>query len=174
MNFFSGKSLLIAASLAAGLLQTGSAATGATPSLYDPGHATYLSPEDAARFGPQANRFKYDSRMIRAAKIAEDRARSSSANHCWRYVKQALLQAHVVSSYPGTAYAKQAGPELVRYGFKKISVKNPFKAPVGAVLVYGGRGAGHVEIRTASGFVSDFESAKPSKRPLIGVYVKPS
>ena len=46
--------------------------------------------------------------------------------------------------------------------------------PVGSVLVYGGRGAGHVEIRTDDGFVSDFKSNKPSKRPLIGVYIKPS
>jgi hypothetical protein len=46
-------------------------------------------------------------------------------------------------------------------------------APVGSVLVYGGRGAGHVEFRTKQGFVSDFSTPNPSKRPLIGVYVKP-
>ena len=45
--------------------------------------------------------------------------------------------------------------------------------PVGSVLVYGGRGAGHVEIRTEGGFVSDFVSRTPSERPLVGVYVKP-
>ena len=45
---------------------------------------------------------------------------------------------------------------------------------VGAVLVYGGKDAGHVEIRTPTGFVSDFASDKPYlKRPLIGVFVKP-
>ena len=32
--------------------------------------------------------------------------------------------------------------------------------------------AGHVEIRTKNGFVSDFRSKTPSKRPLIGVYAK--
>ena len=31
--------------------------------------------------------------------------------------------------------------------------------PLGSVLVYGGKGAGHVELRTAKGFVSDFASA---------------
>ena len=71
-------------------------------------------------------------------------------------------------------YAKQAGQELVNnYGFKKLPVRDPFKAPVGAVLVYGAsRAAGHVEIRTKEGFVSDFKSQVPSPRPLLGVYTK--
>jgi hypothetical protein len=47
------------------------------------------------------------------------------------------------------------------------------KAPLGSVIVYGGKGAGHVEFRTKTGFVSDFSTPRPSKRPLIGVYVKP-
>jgi len=46
-------------------------------------------------------------------------------------------------------------------------------APVGSVLVYGAnRAAGHVEIRTKDGFVSDFNSKTPSHRPLLGVYAK--
>ena len=32
---------------------------------------------------------------------------------------------------------------------------------------------GHIEFRTKTGFVSDFTNVNPSKRPLIGVYVKP-
>ena len=73
-----------------------------------------------------------------------------------------------------TALAKQAGDELVRdYGFKKLPIRDPFAAPIGSVLVYSARGAaGHVEIRTKTGFVSDFRSKTPSKRPLIGVYAK--
>ena len=31
-----------------------------------------------------------------------------------------------------------------------------------------------VEIRTKDGFVSDFESPTPSKRPLLGIFVKPT
>lgn len=117
---------------------------------------------------------EYDPRMIEAADIAMDRARSRSIRRCWRYVKRALLAAEVVDRYPGTVYAKSAGNELrSNFGFKRIPVDCPFEAPVGSVLVYGGRGAGHVEIRTREGFVSDFASAKPSPRPLIGVYVKP-
>lgn len=116
----------------------------------------------------------YDERLIEAARIAERRARARSIRRCWRFVKQALLKAEVVESYPRTVYARQAGTELTRdFGFHKIDVTDPHQAPVGAVLVYGGRGAGHVEIRTETGFVSDHASNNPSRRPLTGVYVKP-
>ena len=112
--------------------------------------------------------------MLNAARIAADRAHAHSQSSCWRYVKQALLAAKTIDSYPKTAYAKQAGRELTAsYGFKKLRISDPFKAPLGSILVYGGRGAGHVEIRTEYGFVSDFSTPRPSRRPLIGVYVKP-
>lgn len=113
-------------------------------------------------------------KLMRAATIAEERARAHSRSACWRYVKEALLASGAVDSYPKTAYAKEAGKELVgSYGFQKLSVRDPFKAPVGSVLVYGAsRAAGHVEFRTKSGFVSDFRSKVPSRRPLIGVYAK--
>ena len=137
--------------------------------------ARQLTKEDAVkRFDPKAGNIRYDSRMLRAAKIAEERARKHSQRRCWRYVKNALLAAEVVDTYPKTAYAKQAGEELSRnHGFRRLPIVDPMKAPIGSVLVYGGKGPGHVEIRTMAGFVSDFESPKPSKRPLIGVYVKP-
>jgi hypothetical protein len=145
-----------------------------TSSLYDPKTAQKPTAEKASLFGPKSSNYRYDSRMMRAAEIAAARARKHSTSRCWRYVKTAMLAANVIDSYPSTAYAKQAGAELYqRYGFKKIDVRDPYKAPVGAVLVYGGNGAGHVEIRTKSGFVSDFASATPSPRPLIGVYIKP-
>jgi hypothetical protein len=115
-----------------------------------------------------------DPRLARAATIAEERARAHSHMRCWRYVKQALLAAGAVDSYPKTELARQAGRELVEhYGFTKLAVHDPYQAPVGSVLVYGSRrGAGHVEIRTRRGFVSDFRASEPSKRPLIGVYAK--
>ena len=109
-----------------------------------------------------------------AARIAADRAHAHSQSSCWRYVKQALLAAKTIDSYPKTAYAKQAGAELTTsYGFKKLNISDPYAAPLGAVIVYGGRGAGHVEIRTPAGFVSDFQTPRASSRPLIGVFVKP-
>jgi hypothetical protein len=117
---------------------------------------------------------RLDKRMVRAASIAQERARAHSKSRCWHYVKDALLASGAVHSRPTTVYAKQAGDELVRsYGFKRLPIRDPYQAPVGAVLVYGARrAAGHVEIRTKSGFVSDFRSRTPSKRRLIGVYAK--
>lgn len=111
--------------------------------------------------------------LRRAASIAQERAHAHSKSRCWRYVKEALMAAGVIDSRPKTIYAKQAASELVHdFGFKKLSVRDPFRAPVGAVLVYGAKGPGHVEIRTKDGFVSDFRSKTPSPRPLIGVYAK--
>lgn len=144
-------------------------------SLYDRRTAAAPSTGLFGLFGPKADGVRYDSRMIQAAQIAEARARQHSVRSCWRYVKEALLAANVVDTYPQTALAKQAGDELInRHGFRRLSISDPFKAPIGSVLVYGGPGAGHVEIRTADGFVSDFESSTPSKRPLLGIFVKPS
>lgn len=80
----------------------------------------------------------------------------------------------IIDSRPKTVLAKQAAQELVsNYGFKRLSVSDPYQAPVGSVLVYDAlRAAGHIEIRTMNGFVSDFRSKTPSPRPLIGVFVK--
>ena len=84
---------------------------------------------------------------MRAATIAEERAHAHSRRQCWHAVKEALLASGVISSRPTTAYAKQAGQELVsNYGFRKLAVNDPYQAPVGSVLVYNAsRAAGHVE-----------------------------
>jgi hypothetical protein len=123
---------------------------------------------------PFGNDSKIDPKLRRAATIAEERARAHSLSKCWHYVKEALVAAGVVKSRPQTTLAKQAGQELVNnYGFKKLPVTDPYQAPVGAVLVYDAkRTAGHVEIRTENGFVSDFRSKTPSRRPLLGVFAK--
>lgn len=117
---------------------------------------------------------RVNPRLMRAATIAQERAHAHSKSRCWHYVKDALLASGVIDARPKTALAKQAGDELVRdYGFKKLPIRDPFAAPLGSVLVYTARGAaGHVEIRTKNGFVSDFTSKTPSKRPLLGVYAK--
>jgi len=117
---------------------------------------------------------KIDPKLCRAATIAEERAHAHSHSLCWHFVKEALFAAGVLRSRPTTMLAKQAGQELVsNYGFKKLPVSDPYAAPMGAVLVYGAsKAAGHVEIRTKDGFVSDFKSKVPSPRPLLGVYAK--
>jgi hypothetical protein len=115
-----------------------------------------------------------DGRLMQAATIAQERAHAHSRSRCWHYVKDALLASGVIDSRPKTELARDAATELVsNYGFKRLSVTDPFSAPVGSVLVYGtARSVGHVELRTREGFVSDFRSKTPSRRPLLGVYAK--
>jgi hypothetical protein len=115
-----------------------------------------------------------DGRLMQAATIAQERAHAHSRSRCWHYVKDALLASGVIDSRPKTELARDAATELVStYGFKRLPVSDPFSAPVGSVLVYGtARSVGHVELRTRDGFVSDFRSKTPSRRPLLGVYAK--
>ena len=115
-----------------------------------------------------------DGRLTQAATIAQERAHAHSRSRCWHYVKDALLASGVIDSRPKTELARDAASELVsNYGFKRLPVSDPFSAPVGSVLVYGtARSVGHVELRTRDGFVSDFRSKTPSRRPLLGVYAK--
>ena len=118
---------------------------------------------------------KIDPKLRHAATIAQERARASTRRRCWRYVKEALLASGAIDSYPKTVYAKEAGDELVRnYGFKKLPIRDPYAAPVGSVLVYykGRNRAGHVELRTKDGFVSDFRSKTPDRHALLGVFAK--
>ena len=115
-----------------------------------------------------------DRKLMQAATIAQERAHAHSRSRCWHYVKDALLASGVIDSRPKSELAKNAAQDLVsNYGFKKLLVSDPFAAPIGSVLVYGAnRAAGHVEIRTRDGFVSDFRSKTPSPRPLLGIYAK--
>jgi hypothetical protein len=116
-----------------------------------------------------------DPKLSRAATIADERAHAHSKSRCWHYVKEALLASGAVTSYPKSSQAKQAGDELVRdYGFKKLPIRDPYAAPIGSVLVYfkGRNRPGHVEIRTKTGFVSDFRSKDACRYALVGVYAK--
>ena len=76
-----------------------------------------------------------------------------------------------MKSRPQTT-GEASSQELVNnYGFKNSGI-DPY-GRLGAVLVYDAkRAAGHVEIRTQDGFVSDFRSKTPSRRPLLGVFAK--
>ena len=116
---------------------------------------------------------RLDPKLARAATLAQERSSADSKAHCWHYVKIALVAAGVINSYPKTAYAAEAGDELMHsYGFKRLSIHDPYAAPIGAVLVYGNRTHGHVEIRTKDGFVSDYHSKYHCSYPLLAVYGK--
>jgi hypothetical protein len=116
---------------------------------------------------------RLDPKLSRAATFAQERSHAESQAHCWHYVKHALVAAGVINSYPKTASAAEAGDELMHsYGFKRLPIRDPYAAPIGAVLVYGNRTHGHVEIRTKDGFVSDYHSKNRCFYPLIAVYGK--
>jgi hypothetical protein len=132
------------------------------------GFSSSLVPAPKAVMSPEI-----DPVMVKAGNIAESRALAHPSYFCWRFVKQALLKAGGVASYPQTACAKDAGRDLVEnHGFVRLAVHSAAQAPVGAVLVYGGGGAGHVELRTTHGFVSDYHSSRPSTLPFIGAFTK--
>ncbi len=118
---------------------------------------------------------RIDPRLRHAASIAQERANARTKARCWRYVKEALLASGAVNSYPKTAYARDAGDELVQsYGFKRLPIRDPYAAPLGAVIVYRNArgGAGHVELRSQNGFVSDYRSKNKCRYPLLAVYGK--
>jgi hypothetical protein len=116
---------------------------------------------------------RLDPRLRKAASIAQERANARSKSRCWQYVKTALVESGAIDSYPKSNYATQAGDELVRnYGFKKLPIHDQYAAPVGAVLVFGHGAAGHVVIRTKTGFVSDYWTSNRCKYPLVAVYAK--
>lgn len=168
-------SLFLSCFLALSNLQAAGLSKSETRFVYVDVNGKVQSSEVISHFtGKIKNLPNLDPKLTRAATIAEERANAHSKSRCWRYVKQALLASGAIDSYPKTALARQAGDELVNsYDFTRLAVRDPYQAPIGSVLVYGsGRAAGHVEIRTARGFVSDFRAATPSHRPLIGVYAK--
>ena len=116
---------------------------------------------------------RLDPKLTRAATLAQERANAHSQAQCWHYVKHALFSAGVITSYPKTAYAADAGDELMRsYGFRRLPIHDPYAAPVGAVLVYRNGTRGHIEIRTKDGFVSDYQSKVRCFYPLIAIYGK--
>ncbi len=116
---------------------------------------------------------RLDPRLRKAATIAQERANARSKSRCWQYVKTALVESGAIDSYPKSNYATQAGDELVRsYGFKKLPIHDQYAAPVGSVLVFGHGTAGHVVIRTKTGFVSDYWTSNRCKYPLVAVYAK--
>lgn len=125
-----------------------------------------------SRHAPAKYDPRIDPKLIKAANIASSRAGRHTTLHCWQYVKDALVDSGAVRSRPATVYAYQAGEDLRNLGFVQLRVNDPYRAPIGSVLVYGDHGAGHVEIRTPYGFVSDYKSVWRCKYHLIGVYAK--
>ncbi|MEH3120653.1 MAG: LysM peptidoglycan-binding domain-containing protein [Sphingomonas phyllosphaerae] len=182
------------------LIRPGQRLTIGGPKVSTPVPANTPRADTATNAPASGGRPVPDAASVRAADIAAERAAGhASIGKCYAWVKTALQQSGAVPDYmPGVA-AKGAGPALEARGFVNLldrpgnGIRSPYDAPKGAVLVYGAapgatdRNAryGHIEIRTGSGFASDYASANARTgsagnglegrgRVLIGVYVKPA
>lgn len=108
---------------------------------------------------------------------------NQSTGYCFRYVKLILQDCGATAGYLPGRYAKDAGPSLMRSGFKRWPSLDPRTAPVGSVLVYSNQCrsthvGGHIEIKIGpSSYASDFVSSSPisartSCRKVTGIYYK--
>lgn len=121
-----------------------------------------------------------------------------SSGACGKFVRKALAAGgYTPCETPLDNLAKNFGPKLASYGFRNMigSYPNPAAAPVGSVLVYDPTCkdtkywyAGHVEVKTPSGYFSDYgsprarvaESIKQNSnksgrcRKLTGVWIPPA
>lgn len=127
--------------------------------------------------------------------VCGDNGYRASSYDCGYYVRRALEKAVFKRSVGGLGHAKHSGCALQRLGMKNLcnngcAAKSktcgikPTDAPNGSVLVYDTTGcahwAGHIEIKTSRGYVSDYVSSRPRTggdtvgrcRRLIGIYVK--
>lgn len=118
--------------------------------------------------------------------VAVEKAEAKSTGWCARYVREALKAGGI--NVATTKYAKDYGPKLVEAGFTELNVTEEGYAPrVGDVAVfdpYEGQPnqAGHMQVFTRSGWVSDFLQKDPiwpnssptsewqSQRPAYKIY----
>lgn len=128
-------------------------------------------PEATVSKAPASNR------IATAIAYALKHKEPKSIGRCLRYVKRALVEAGYFSKYPGIEHAKDFGPALESAGFKNLLSAAPgtniATAPHGSVIIYapvekqtysGGVISGHIEIKHAGGYVSDFNGQNPCYR----------
>lgn len=94
--------------------------------------------------------------------------------YCYRYVKKALLRSGLTTKYlkGAKAYEAAKGP-LDKEGFTDVLKDKEIRSfistlndlPNGTILVYNGGKAGHIEVKTHLGYISD----SISERPVIGL-----
>jgi muramidase (phage lysozyme) len=109
----------------------------------------------------------------------------NSIHHCAKYVKVALWAAGYSTTEDGdidskAGLARELGPALLRNGFTDVTSQLPdarWAAP-GDIIVYEKKGspnaAGHIDIRTYDGYISDFiaDYLPVRKFNVIGIYRK--
>ena len=119
-----------------------------------------------------------------------------SLSYCARYVGAALVESGLAERYPerhAINYHEpfyDHGAVLPNLGFENIiadlSVENrefadPSQIPIGAIIVYEGGSYGHIEVKTDTGYISDFVAEQPLSqsnhteriRTPVGVYLPP-
>lgn len=123
---------------------------------------------------------------IRSCGVIGSKSPTRSAGWCSRHVRFILNDCGALKSGYGLAgEAKNSGKSLENvHEFTKLTTKDPSKAPVGSVIVYGNAcshtsSAGHIEIKVSENeYISDFSSSKPGSssacRPVKGIYYKTS
>jgi len=115
--------------------------------------------------------------MAGAIAYAMKHAHPKSQHLCLKYVKRALFATKMIHTYPGVIAAKDFGPSLAAEGFKNLLETKPGTnlntAPVGSIIIYravekqehnGKTIYGHIEIKTETGYVSDYFTEHPTYR----------
>jgi LysM repeat protein len=113
--------------------------------------------------------------MAATIAYAMKHAHKKSQHLCLRYVKTALKATKMISTYNAVVAAKDFGPTLAAEGFRNLLETKPGTnlrtAPVGSVIIYrpvekqernGEPIYGHIEIKTDSGYVSDYFTEHPT------------
>ncbi|MYN02900.1 LysM peptidoglycan-binding domain-containing protein [Pseudoduganella sp. DS3] len=129
---------------------------------------------------------KASGRIETAIAYAMKHKHPKSIHYCLKYVKRALVAAGYFK-YPGCEHAKNFGPVLAKNGFKNLLETTPGinlkTAPHGSIIIYapiekqttsaGKVISGHIEIKHAGGFVSDFNEVDPCYRTDYLTMVSP-
>lgn len=113
--------------------------------------------------------------MAATIAYAMKRAHKTSQHLCLKYVKTALKATKMIHTYPNVVAAKDFGPSLAAEGFQNLLETKPgtnlATAPVGSVIIYrpiemqvynNETIYGHIEIKTETGYVSDYFTRNPT------------
>ena len=150
----------------------------ADPPAAPPGKAVVKERRDPDTQHPVANLVASPSGgMAAAIAYAIKHAHPKSQHLCLKYVKRALFTTKMIHTYPGVIAAKDFGPSLATEGFQNLLETKPGTnldtAPVGSVIIYrpvekqehnGKTIYGHIEIKTETGYVSDYFTEHPTYR----------
>ena len=138
---------------------TGSGAGGAGASSMG-AKINDLKGDPFKKFYMQAYNKIYHNDTKAHIKKGQKRQNGQPGGLCARYVRT-FLDKMGCANLGGIGPAKGYVKPLQNSGFTLLKTKKPCEAPIGAVIVYGGLGNGHIEIKTPMGYLSDYLSRGP-------------